>query len=80
MFPVKTIEEDGNVVGFEYLSIKKSSDGMKIVDTDMCMVPKEKFKTIDTIVLDKVQGCDYIRKVAVLSSEVCTALQEQTTK
>ena len=79
-FPVKTIEEEGNVIGFEYLSIKKSSDGMKIVDTDMYLVPKEKFKTVDTILLNKAQGCDYIRKVAVLSSEACTALQEQTTK
>lgn len=79
-FPVKPLEEDGKVVGFEYLSTKKSSEGMKIVDTAMRIIPKEKFSTLDTIILDKVQACDYIRKMAIISAEKCIALQNQTTQ
>ena len=68
-FPVCEYIKDNEVVGFEYLSTKKSSTGMKIVHYGMQIGDKNKFTTIDTIDVSKSDATDYIKKIAKLSIE-----------
>lgn len=50
--------------GWEYLSTKKTKNGIKIIHYDFQILPQEKFHTLDTVELDIPSAIEYIKKIA----------------
>lgn len=78
--PVKPYELNGEVVGWEYLSTKKSPMGVKIIHYGFQITPKNKFTTIDSVELSRDNAIDYIKSIATAFITAGTALENETTK
>lgn len=50
--------------GWEYLSTKKTKNGIKIIRYDFQIIPQEKFHTLDTVEFGIETASEYIKKIA----------------
>lgn len=78
--PVKPYEHKGEVVGWEYLSTKKSPMGVKIIHYGFQITPKNKFTTIDSVELSRDNAMDYIKSIATAFITAGANLENETTK